>query len=204
MEKGKRILEMLRLIAPALFLFFSLIACSGKMDPPAYRAWIQDYHNGLHVRKLIGDFVWDVQYTPTDYVWLQRTGFASGSNATTVRREIDQLQYFTVTIGLKEQHSDFLSYSANTPSEKQERRYYFSYRFQQDIYLEEGGERLPCVLYHFEPYATRSANCRSFVVGFENSGGSAQQACLIIDSPQFSATPLKITVSKDNLPALRL
>jgi hypothetical protein len=42
------------------------------------------------------------------------------------------------------------------------------------------------------------------VIGFENNGGQARQASLVIDSPQFSTVPLKITVSKDNLPALQL
>ncbi|MBD2769218.1 hypothetical protein IC235_15105 [Hymenobacter sp. BT664] len=204
MEKRDPYRRNWRWLRTAPLLLLGLSACSGKLDPPSYLAWVQDYSHGLHVQKPEGEYVWDVQYTPTDYVWLQRAGASPGSAATEVRREIDQLQYFTVTVGLQDAAANFMTYRAGTTAEKQERLYYFSYQFQNDIHLEEGGQRLPCVLYHFEQYATRSANSRTFVVGFENNGSQARQASLVIDSPRFGAAPLTITVSKDNLPALQL
>jgi hypothetical protein len=47
-----------------------LLSCS--MNKDKYIAWVQDYKNELHVQQEEGEFVLDVQHTPTDYVLLQR------------------------------------------------------------------------------------------------------------------------------------
>lgn len=185
-------------------LLVSLFACSTKLDPKAYEAWIRDPENGLHVSKPVGDFSWDVQYTPSDYVWLQRSGGQSGEPDEAARQEMARTQYYTLTIHLNDPSLDLLNFNVSNQEEKQRRLYYFSYQFQQDITLEQEGQSLPCVLYHFEKYSVNTSNSRTFVLGFENPKPDATEAKLVINSAQFGSLPVQIKVAKHSIPALQL
>ena len=187
-----------------VLLAAALFGCSRKLDRKAYVAWVRDYQNGLHVNKTEGDFIWDVPYTPAEYVGLQRGASPEKPPDEAGKNGLNALQYFTVTVSLREAGMDFMNYQQRDAEEKQRRLYYFSYQFQHDVVLEEEGQRLPCVLYHFERYSTSALNSRTFVLGFENPHPSATEATLVIDSPAFGAVPLKIKVSKKHIPALQL
>lgn len=180
----------------------TLAGCSGKLDREAYVKWIRDYDHELHVKEEHDEFVFDLQYTPADYVWLQR-------NATTTdhatyeaeKKDIEQTQYYTLTISVKDDATDFIDYGISDIQEKQRKLYYFSYLFQDDIKLEENGEQLPCVLFHFEKPVDLKRS-RTFMLGFENIHPDAKEARLVISSPQFGSLPFKIKISKDHIPTL--
>ena len=180
-----------------------LYACSGPIDKDAYVRWVQDQENGLHVTKIVGDYVFDLQYQPTDYVVLQRSaGNLNAGQYDQMKNEISSMQYYTLTISIADNRSDFIDFNIQSLQEKQQKLYYFSYQFQDDIHVEENGKKLPCVLFHFErPVDLKPA--RTFVLGFERTGDSPTSVLNII-SDYLGGEVVRINISKENIPTLKL
>ena len=188
------------------FLVVSLTGCSGALDREDYVRWVHDYAHELHVEKDWNDFVFDLQFTPAEYVWLQRHRENNEKNRENYEREIqkiEQSQYYKMTIRVKDSNMDFINHDISTMEEKQRKLYYFSYTFQDDIRLEENGESLPCILYHFER-SVDVKNSRTFLLGFQNPDTDSKEATLVINSEQFGSLPVKIKVSKNNTPLLAI
>lgn len=57
-----------------LFLISLLLlwGCNSKLSHEQYVKWIKDYDNKVHAKKMVSDFVFDVQHQPAEYVLLQR------------------------------------------------------------------------------------------------------------------------------------
>ena len=198
MREGSRISGYLAIVA----MLTSLTGCAGPLNEKDYIAWVQDYDNGLRVTREANNFVFDLQYQPAEYVWLQRNkGDIKREEIRNDKSAMDELQYYTLTIGVKDNLADFVDYSVQSINEKQEKLYYFSYGFQHDIKLEENGRTLPCVLFHFERTLDLKPT-RTFVLGFENSDETTTEAKLIIDSDWLGSIPVKMKVSKENIPTL--
>lgn len=169
-------------------------SCSTALNSDEFIAWVKDYENGLHVKQEHEPYVFDLQFQPADFVRLQR------NDDNTLPGDLKAMQYYTLKIGTNSQ-ADFLSTGVSNHIEKQQKLYYFSYLFQDNIKLhEEDGEILPCVLYHFE----RGLNKEStFVLGFENPKPLSKSASLVVESEEFGSFPVKIKISKDNIPSLK-
>lgn len=193
----------LKLMYTAIIIV-GIAACTGALDAGSYTRWVQDYGHGLHVRKASGDHIYDLQYQPADYVALQRMeGSLDKARYEQVKTEVSKLQYYTLTIEVADGKSDFISYQADSEEMKQDKLYYFSYGFQNDIHLNEGGELLPCVLLHFERAIDLKPG-RTFVLGFENPETETGKSTLVIASPRLSGEPVNIEILKDDIPALAL
>lgn len=179
-----------------------ILSCSRELDKREYVQWIQSYENELHQRVSFCDYVLDVQYQPIDYMLLQQTqGNIQRGEIDSLRKDISDLQYYLLTIEVKHGKEDLIKFGAAHDSEVQERLYYYSYQFQNDIHLEEGGHELPCALFHFErSFDLRTS--RTFVLGFENR--NANESILIVNSIQLGGTPIKIKILKDNIPVLHI
>ena len=167
--------------------------------------WIQDYNNGLRVQKIVGDYKLDLQFTPIDYVLLQRemNGTNSSEHETGEKAALEGFQYYILTVSALPEGKDFINHNIDSQSDKQKKLYYFSFLFQQDIQLEEGENLLPCVLYHFERSADVNGS-RKVVLGFENPAKEAKEARLVITSDEFGSLPIKIKISKNNIPTLKI
>lgn len=186
-----------------LLLSILLSGCSGLLDQDEYVQWVRDYDNGLHVSKRVGVYNLDVQYQPARYVQLQKMSTGSYHETNANEKGSEEIQYYSLTVGLADKNVDFINYDVRDIAEKQRKQYYFSYRFQDDITLEEDGEELPCVLYHFErPVDLRGS--RTILLGFEQKVTNAQEATLKITSDQFGSLPVRIKVSKANIPDVKL
>lgn len=156
---------------------------------------MQDYSNGLHVEREHGPFLFDVQFQPPLYLALLNN---SSGEILRIDQTREEIQYFLLKISLKD-GGDLLTYDVNDLAEKQSRLYYYSYLFQQDIFLEDSGENIPCVLFHFEQSDLNKS--RTFLLGFEHPvKGEGEDAKLVIRSDQFGSIPIKIKISKHNLP----
>ncbi|HEY0770102.1 MAG TPA: hypothetical protein VGD31_07180 [Sphingobacteriaceae bacterium] len=179
-------------------LFFAGIAlvaasCSSSLDRDEFIAWVTDYENGLHVKQEHEPYIFDLQFQPADFVRLQRQD-------NTTHADLKAMQYYTLKIGTNGQ-GDFLSTGVSSHIEKQQKLYYFSYLFQDNIKLhEENGDVLPCVLYHFEKGLNKES---TFVLGFENPLPLSKSASLVLESEEFGSFPVKIKISKDNIPSLK-
>lgn len=191
----KTIKAILLVLIPVIFT-----SCNNTLDEHAFSRWMTDYDNGLHVRRASGDYLLDLQFTPASYVALHEN---SGGDFRVRVKELEDLQYYTLTIGLSDSNDDFLNHGIRDQQEKQRLLYYYSYLFQDDITLEDNGTVLPCVLYHFERSADMK-NSRTFVLAFENPYRESTESKVVIQSPAIGALPVKIKVSKTNIPALKL
>jgi hypothetical protein len=181
------------LVISSIVSVFSFFGCQNSLSKDEYVHWVLDYNNGLHVNKKFGEYLFDVQYQPRDFIRILRNDFNFD----------DSLEYFTLQIHLKDSTSDFMTYHVSNVVEKQQRLYYFSYLFQDGIFLEEANEKHPCVLYHFEQADV--LHKRTFILAFEKSASKQiKEAKLIIDSPYFGSLPIAIKISKVNIPSLKL
>lgn len=179
------------------------VSCTGSLSKEGYVRWVRDYSNSLHVSQKVGEFEFDVQYQPSDYLWLQKMNTDNFDERREKNAGSDAIQYYVLTVGLASKTVDFINYGVNDLPGKQRKLYYFSYQFQDDIKLEEGGKQVPCVMYHFEkPVDLRGT--RTFLLGFEWADKNAQESVLVIESEQFGSLPIKIKISKANIPNLNL
>lgn len=88
--------------------------------------------------------------------------------------DLDIVQYLSETSGLT----------------REEVLYYFSYRLQGDIFLEQGAQKEQSVLYHFE----RSFDLKSgrvFTMGFVPDGDKEAGVTLLIDSELLNTGPVR-------------
>lgn len=184
-------------------LLLALGACRNELSIREFDAWIRDYDNGLHVKKESGHYLFDIQYQPAELVVSQQHDFSSEEEYLKLVRNQSNLQRYILTVSLKDKDADFINQQVNDLTEKQQLLYYFSYRFQDDVYLEESKRSFPCALYHFER-SSDLKNSRTFVLAFETPDEHAKESEIVITSPLFGPSPIRIKVNKDNLPTIQL
>jgi hypothetical protein len=183
-----------------VLIFFG---CQSKLSNDEYIQWVTAYNNGLHVRETVSGFIFDIQYQPADLLNIQQNRplslkTASPSNSGNSK----ELQHFVMTIAT-EDGVDIIHSNVRDVTERQERDYYFSYRFQNDITLEENGRVFPCVLYHSEGVRLGD-QARTFLLAFEKSLDESSAAIIVVRSDVFGSLPIKIKVAKAGIPILRL
>lgn len=168
-----------------------LTSCRPQPGDKEFVSWVRDYDNGMHVRHLQNDLAFDLQYQPSEYVWMQRNGNFDSKVFNSQRAELDQMQYFLLSIRSSDGQNDVITHRANRDVELTNKLlYYFSYRFQDDIVVDEGPRRWPCTLYHYEQHGTKS-----FVLGFPKGTDVTTDVTLMIDSPVLDSIPVRIKVS---------
>jgi len=174
-----------------LFLLFSglLVACSYSSEK--YVAWVQNPENGLKKQVEFQNFVIDIQHKPTDYMLLTNRGAdKSDQNA------LDSMQYYNLSMHVPK---EFCQQMENN----QKLRDYLSYNFQEDIYIQQGNDSLPCVLFHYE--RTLAMKCvASYVLGFENKSQDVNQERFIILKSPFFSEPIRIAFSNLETPEVDL
>jgi hypothetical protein len=177
----------------------SVVSCSTALEKNTYIQWVENYDNGLHVRKVAGEFIFDVQYQPSQYILLQQNKDSYEVASDTTRNDLEHL---LLTISTRDKKSDFIDYGITDISAKQRKLYYFSYLFQNDIHLEQNGINYPCVLFHFERQEDLKLS-RTFVLAFEKPKMESEELSLIINTEQFGSFPIKIRILKMNIPTLK-
>lgn len=182
-------------VVPVFFLLTIFASCSGNLEKKEYMEWVRDPENGLHVKEKSGEFEFDLQYLPSDYVWI-----TSGMDPNARKSSSEQ---FILTIQPVDQSKDFIKGFVQNETERQERLYYFSYQFQNDLRLAENNQSKPCALFHFERQHDVKSG-RTFLLGFEPTDPSAEEMKLMIESPYFSSLPISLKISKKNIPSLTI
>ena len=190
---------MMRRLTIALVLaFYSFcISCSGSLDKEDYVKWVRDYDHGLHSKVVIDPYVFDLQYLPPEYKWIQE----SHSGGEKFKSTQNSFQYYILRISFKDPSIDFIKGVSEDKKVWERRAYYFSYNFQDEIYLEQDGQRYPCVMFHFENAFDLRPE-RNFVLGFD--AALSDQSTLLIDSPAFGDGLVKISISKKDIPTVDL
>lgn len=182
-----------------------LVSCYNKsLTPDEYILWVQEKDNGIYSTVESNDFLFELQYQPAEYLLLQRHPYnlLSKSNLDSLLKEMRTIQHYTLTVRTTN-NTSIENAGVSTQEEKQRRLYYLSYLFQNDLVLIEGDKKSPCVLYHFEKGSNPSAS-RKFLLGFETTPEESLAATLRISSQEFGSLPINITISKANIPSLKL
>jgi hypothetical protein len=208
---GKLVAQTFRRIPfPYILIVVNLLqltACSTQLEKEDYVAWVTDYQHDLHVKKDYSEFTFDVQYQPLDYAFILQEHQPTAEDLEVFKKNNKSIQHYILKVALKSGGADIISVGAVDAMDRQQNLYYFSYRFQDDISLEENGRIIPCTLFHFERQSDLSG-AQTFVLGFDNAAdhkdASDGEAHLVIRSPYFSSLPIKIKVSKNNIPSLVL
>ena len=169
----------------SLVVGMGLFSCS--YSPEKYISWVQNPENGLKKQIEFQNFVVDVQYKPTDYMLLTNKGAdKSDGNA------LDSMQYYNLSMRVPKEFCQQME-------SNQELRDYLSYGFQDDIYIEQSNDSLPCILFHYE--RTLAMKCvASYVLGFENPSQDVNQKRFIILKSAFFSEPIRIAFSNLETP----
>ncbi|MBI4648071.1 MAG: hypothetical protein HY738_16170 [Bacteroidia bacterium] len=195
-----------------IFFLFSGIffSCSEKeLNAVDYISWIENDDNGLKVIKEFGKLVFEIQYKPYDYIIVKEEKNTVFHDELAKKvSELEELQYFTFRIRLKDQSVAPIRFNLSDETEYNRRLEYFSFSMKNDMFLVEGADTLDCVLYHFEPdYGITSNN--TFVLAFRLPGKSdeyADKTFIYLDNI-FEAGTVKMKISKKslkNIPKLKL
>ncbi len=183
-------------------LIMSLVGCGEKsLDAKKYVAWVKNKENGLNKTTEIGNYVFEVQQKPSEYIVVNEfKGNTTDKNKILKRvQEIDDLVYFDLKISLKD-GGDFLEKTSVDQPDYYQKLYYLSFEFQKEIKLEENGELKDCILYHFEK-SYDLKGIRTFVLGFKKSK-TASDKTLVIDSKFLESGIVKIKFNKELLQEL--
>jgi hypothetical protein len=167
------------LLVAATVLTATVRSCGGSSTVTAlplteYCAYVEDKANGLHVEKTVGEYVFDVQYKPLDYVVAQQQKSTQFTQHVwdSLKTQVSDMQYYTFRIGTVS-GKDITKYNLAQTEEFYARLQYFALDMQNDLQLIEGKDTLPCLMFHYE--RTYGVDPRAaFVVGFDNKRGKKQ------------------------------
>lgn len=167
------------LLAITSFLF---VACGNKeMKPSALIQWVESEESGLVQRQEFEHYFFEAKYKPLDYVISieGRTDDLSEAKYSTLKSELDGLQYVDLNIGPLAQQGNALSAGTESQEEYFERLDYFVTYAQQDIFMVQGADTLYPKLYHFERnYGLAPKN--TLLLGFDQ-GAEAEDRQVYID-----------------------
>jgi hypothetical protein len=189
-----------------LLIVLMLGACHKSVLPPAeYVEWLKNEANGLHVKKSIGKYEFDLQYKTPEYLVLSTnsTNPTSKAEMENERRKFEALEHYTLRIrsgnntGILEGSSDEV-YAGLL-------EYFISYA-QDDIYMIQENDTVPCVQYHYERTYGLSPDI-TIVLGFEKrSLPGAGDRAFVFNDHVLGIGPVKFNFDKEvytQLPALR-
>ncbi len=166
-----------------IFIIFSFVSCSPKvLDAPDYVKWVKENKAKISATKTIDDFVFSVEYQPTEFLVLSQMPNASEETFNKEVKEMNGLLYFVFKVGLKSGVESPIKFGVTSSNEYQERITYFSFNVQKELKLMINSVTYNCVLHHFErtydmvPYVT----C---MLGFEKPENYSQ--VLLQDDIQF-------------------
>ncbi len=173
------------------------VQCKQVSTPKEYMAWIQDPQNGLLKTVQMGGYTFQLQYEPTQYVLLKRHKGVLPPKEMYEKevKELETTRFFTLSVSSP---AGKLT-QANDPTEYKRKWSYYSFGFQQDLFLEENNQREPCVLYYFDHAQDQVGTSTQFVLGFQNSSGEKQGTTLCIDSDELGIGIFRIHISEQDL-----
>jgi hypothetical protein len=173
-----------------------LFACSKKqVSAGDYVKYVEEESNGLKVSKNMGDIKYLLQYKPIDYVLLKE----NPTEPKIKKEDVEGMQYFTLSYALTNQEKDVLRYNLSGQADYYERVNYMSYGLQQDIYLVDGKDTLPCILFNFVRAYGLSPKA-DVMLGFEkNKSGKTEDKLIVLVDKVFNGGIIKLKVSKKDI-----
>jgi hypothetical protein len=192
------------MIAGIIVLQVAFVKCGivrQELSPAEYVQWIESEDNGIRTSKTINGYTFDLQYKPAEYVVLRESSMELPTPASlnSEMQALSDMQYFTLRIS-KEGDEDLLEDDVSSPDEFSSRLVYFTGAMQNDIYLVESGDTLPCALFHFE--RTYSVDTRStFLIGFLKTKVSTDTdgKTFVFEDRELGTGPIVLSIDQSNL-----
>ncbi len=182
-----------------LMICLQFISCQQSLTKEEYVKWVEDVDNGLHVLKKTEGLIFDLQFQPADYQFIVSP---ISKNQPLPQPGKSEMQFYQLRIKSDDPAIDWMRFG-QTREELQKRLYYYSYLFQDDITIIENDVTSKCIMFHFEQ-SQGGRQSSTFLIGFENPFPQSEDALLVIDSEHISSLPVKIKVSKANIPKLKI
>ncbi len=163
-----------RFAAFVVFLSCIILLCNGcdssMLSTEEFIQWVDDPDNGLIQEQVVGEYKFIFQYRPTAYMVLKDLDAneldINQAMFDSTLREYNGLQYGILKIGTVKGNDEFLKQSVVSEQEYFDRIQYFTSSVQNDLYLLNEQDTLPCKMLHFE----RTFSINSFdniILGFE-------------------------------------
>lgn len=187
-----------------LLVMCGYIGCNKPLDAPRYVKWVEDEKHGLKRVAEIGDYKIQLQYKPVQYIVakeVKRNSLSKDSIDKRIR-EIEGMQYYDLTIDIKDANIPLPEYGAKNSEEHHAKLNYYMYGFKDDVFLKEGNRTLPCRLFHFERTFNLTKHS-TFVLAFDQDAMYKDSTkVLIIESPDLSVGTVRLEISKNDLTSI--
>lgn len=181
---------------------FCLFACGKKaVTPVEYVNWVEDNGNGLSVKKEFDDISYHVLYKPVNYIAakeLVNKGISMNEIPQRIK-DLGDMQYVTLRItSLKA--NELLRAGIRDENEYYQRLEYFMGDIQNDIYLVEGKDTLPCMMNHYERnYGLAPYN--NFVLAFGKSKDAKADKIFVYDDKILGTGKVMLKVGSSDIHA---
>lgn len=135
-----------------LFVWFA-VSCGNKKTLTAneYGSWMKEESNGLTKTKSVSEYTFKVTFDPVE--WLIAKEYKNELTPPvldSVKEVYDRTVHITMNAGSADATQPLLRANLADETEYFTRLQYYTSTVQQDLYLVEGADTLPCVFYHFE------------------------------------------------------
>jgi len=190
-----------------------LVSCSKQMKLPAtdLANWVENPDNGLHKCKAIGEINYDLQLTPSGYMFLKEN-IENPSEAYQARTAaLDSFFHFNLRFSVKGLNADPMTYNIGSQEEYTHRDLFLGYEFKntiKQVYLLNNNtyDTVRCSVYSFvqnfglAPYM----DC---VFAFKKKHQSYKEFNVLFDDQVFKNGPVRFNYTyseTQNLPTLKL
>lgn len=177
------------------------------MVPKEYVQFVRSEEGGLKQFVKKGNFTFEIQFKPLDYVALmEQKDKATFATISKRKKELNGLQYYNIKI--QSNHGEnVLKSGISEEKEYYNRLNYLSTFLKQDVRIIQGTDTLKPVLYLFERNYGLAPFCNSVIAFQEPDSAYINKKNIIINERAFIKEELRFTIEeKDlkNIPTLEL
>lgn len=196
-------------ICLSICLILSLRFCTSEsLSPRDYKAYVTNPDNGLVKTKHIDKVDYIVTYKPHELIVVMENedGIDTATYTNTIG-EIQGLQYYNFKLKIDDKAKDILKAGVSSVNDYYKRVEYFTSLMQNDIWLIQGKDTLPCRIFHYERNYS-AAPYSDFSLAFDGTDGNATvDRTIVFNDHVFNNGLIKLTISGDDIkkiPALKI
>jgi hypothetical protein len=192
------------LVIGASVLFISLRRDNKALPPAEYVKWVQNPDNGLNVSKQIKDVKFTVQYQPANYLVAnkERDPYLKATVLNSEVGKYTDLEYYDIRLASAKTNQDVLTLDLQNQQDYYSREKYYSFGFENDIYMISNNDTIPCALFNYVPnYGI--APYTDFMIAFTKSKNESKKAMydhtIVIEDKIFGNGILKFEIKKSDI-----
>lgn len=138
-------------LTPLLVLVILLGCGKSILSIVEYEKWIRNPVNGLVKERVVSQVKYKLTFQPTDWLLAKATRLNyTNLEVDKIKGDYSNVLSFTMDITSENEEVSMLKLNLDNQSEYYTRLNYYSNLFQQDVYVVEGFDTLPCRFAHME------------------------------------------------------